>query len=283
MHVVKVEPGKTAKCRNCGDRVTAPKPGTPIGSGGGNDAGTEVGSPVAPSSLPQAASEEPKVFDACPSPESPESLSVVPQFKPVVRPASILAFVFGMLLFIPFVTQVVSLCAGAIAVLRPRRPDERVTLAWIGIAISLIVLPSWYFFGQSFLVTIRSRAPFAMPVYSPFEDESVVAIGELGETMRRIHRAAAAYHRDFAQWPAEIEDLAGRSLPRGFAMPQELTYRPPPESQWQCNPWVLIVSNDTQYDLEGGRLSEPHRLVCRLGGKVELLPSDEVQLLLDSQ
>jgi len=285
MHVVEVEPGKSAKCRNCGDRVTAPKPGKPVGAGGGDDAGdgSETGSAVAPSVHPQASTEGPRLSDTHPLPVSPESLSGVPQAKPVVRPASVVSFVFGVLLFIPFVTQVVSLCAGAIAVLRPRRGDERVTLAWIGIAISLIVLPCWFFFGRSVLVALRSRAPFAMPAYAPFEDESLRAMGELAETMRRIHRASSAYHRDFGQWPTEIEDLAGRSLPREFTMSRELTFRPPPESGRQSFQWVLIVSDDTLYDLEGGRLNEPHRLVCRLGGKVELLPSDEVQVLLDTQ
>ena len=76
--------------------------------------------------------------DTRPPPVSPESLSGVPQARPVVRPASKVAFVFGVLLFIPFVTQVVSLCAGAIAVLRPRLPDERVAIAWIGIAMQQV-------------------------------------------------------------------------------------------------------------------------------------------------
>jgi hypothetical protein len=195
----------------------------------------------------------------------------------------VVAFVFGLLFFVPFVTQAIALVSGAIAVLRPRRPHERVIIAWIGIVISGLALLGWFAFGRTILGSARTAAFWGAPVYMPADDDARYGVGELADWVDRIYAAAAADHRDFARWPVRIEDLAGRLLPRDFTMPEGLTYRRPPTSQQRSTTWVLIVSDDVYYDLDGQELDQPHRLIGRLGGKVELRPSEEVQALLDSQ
>jgi hypothetical protein len=193
------------------------------------------------------------------------------------------AFVFGLLFFVPLATQVIALASGAIAVLRPRKPNERVLIAWIGIIISGLALLGWFVFGRTLLGSARTAAFWGAPVYTPGDDDARYRVGELAEWVDRIYAAAAADHRDFDRWPLRIEDLAGRLLPRDFTMPEGLTYRRPPTSQQRSTAWVLIVSGDVHYDLNGQDLDQPHRLMGRLGGKVELRPSEEVQALLDSQ
>jgi len=131
--------------------------------------------------------------------------------------------------------------------------------------------------------------------------------GTLAKHMERIHSAARAYRRDYSEWPASIDPLVGVSLPSGYKMPTELAYRPPPAlppTSSDLRPtssgssltssdrlpasdplldWVLVVSEAVDYDRDGNRLAEPHRLILRLGGKMELLPADAVNKLLASQ
>ena len=119
--------------------------------------------------------------------------------------------------------------------------------------------------------------------YVGLEEEAWDETGTLAEQVEQIHHAAAAYYRDFREWPGDISVLVGRSLPHGFKMSATLTYRSVPDSEYESYSWILIVSDVVRHDLDGERLSGPHRLICRLSGKVELLPASQVAALLDTQ
>jgi hypothetical protein len=214
-----------------------------------------------------------------------DAIAVTPQpgARPVTtRPASIVAFICGLLLCVPFLTQLLAICVGVYAVGR-KQPGERIILAWVGIILGVATGACWVVLGvsQGFLVVTAGPPvpPFAATTGN-VEDEGVIY---WSEQMARVHRAAAAYRRDFREWPTEIADLAGHSLPRGFALSQGLDYRPPPPSLGQSNSWVLVVSDATENDMNLERLGAPHRLVLRLGGKIELLPASDVENLLATQ
>jgi len=102
------------------------------------------------------------------------------------------------------------------------------------------------------------------------------------EEMEQIHRAAAAYYRDFKRWPDTVDAMSG-SLPPRFALSRQLTYRPVPQFASNSFDWVLIVSEPVQLDRSGNALDMPHRLVLLLNGKVELLPVAEVEAQLGTQ
>jgi hypothetical protein len=72
-------------------------------------------------------------------------------------------------------------------------------------------------------------------------------------------------------------------LPRGFTMSSKLTYRSVPEEQASSATWVLMVSEPLEYNRAGRRLDQPHRLILRLDGRVELLPADHAETLLASE
>ena len=271
--MVEVEPGQSAKCGNCGDRVRAPRPGVPTDQPPPVDPKAGVGI-VPPTTATPAAG----VPTGAPPPST-----VAEPVRAVTRAASTVAFVSGLLFFIPFVTQVLAICAGVYAIARPRRPNERVILAWIGIVIALVALPGWLYVGNLFVTAART-ATFTMgPSYRPIQQESWEMTSGLVEQMKRIHRGASAYRRDFGKWPPDVDVLVGQSLPRGFKMPRGLTYRPVPPSEQQSYSWVLIVSDEVRAGPDGELLGQPHRLVCRLGGKVELLPAPQVSVLLNTQ
>ena len=271
--MVEVEPGQSAKCGNCGDRVRAPRPGVPTDRPPPPGPKPEGGPVPAPTAPPAAG--VPAGTYLAPTVAEPAGA--------VTRAASIVAFVFGLLFFIPFVTQVLALCTGVYAIARPRRPNERVVLAWIGMAVALVALPGWLYVGKLFLTAARTATFTMPPPYRPIQEESWEMASALEEQMKRIHRGASAYRRDFGEWPPDVDVLVGRSLPRGFKMPGRLTYRPVPPSEQRSYSWVLIVSDEVRAGPDGELLGRPHRLVCRLGGKVELLPAPEVSALLNSQ
>jgi len=57
-----------------------------------------------------------------------------------VRTAALLALIFGLLVIVPFVTQVMALIFGAVALGRRRLPNERVAGAWIGVMLAIVAL-----------------------------------------------------------------------------------------------------------------------------------------------
>jgi hypothetical protein len=209
----------------------------------------------------------------------------------VTRAAPIIAFIAGLLFFLPFVTQVIGICAALFALLRPRLAHERVALAWIGLVLCAIALPVWVLFavaavnlaatGTSFSVTTGTATTTSgwPPPDVPGWGHTTALIDE----MKSIHRAATAYHRDYRKWPDGVESLVGRTLPRGFKMSPDLKYRPVPASETFSTKWVLIVSGPVHYEPDGEPLGEPHRLVLRLNGKVELLSDAETEELLAAQ
>lgn len=271
--MVEVEPGQSAKCGNCGDLVRAPRRGVPTDRSPAVGP-KALGEPVPPAKAPPAV--------GVPAGAPPPPTVGLP-IGPVTRAASIVAFVSGLLFFIPFVTQVLAICAGVYAIARPRRPNERVVLAWIGMAVALVALPAWLYVGNLFVTAART-ATFTMGrPYRPIAEEPWEMTSALVEQMKRIHRGASAYRRDFGKWPSDVDVLVGRSLPRGFRMPAGLTYRPVPPSEQRSYSWVLIISDEVEVGPDGELLGQPHRLICRLSGKVELLPAPEVSVLLNTQ
>jgi hypothetical protein len=175
--------------------------------------------------------------------------------------------------FIPVVTQIAALVVGIVAVARQRKPKERVTLAWVGIAIAVVALGGWFVIISGLVIpAVRMTVVGVPPAYVLDSEEDWSATGTLADAMKRIHQAASAYRRDYGSWPDEVELLIGKSLPLSFSVPKELTYRAVPAQEQRSYSRILLVSEPVRYDLGGQLLDEPHQLVCRLGGKVELLP-----------
>lgn len=205
---------------------------------------------------------------------------------PTTRAASNAAFVLALLFFIPFIPQVIAIGVGLYAVVRKRLPNEKVTLAWLAIILSILVLPCWYLLIStvtSFVSTTRTRI-FSVPPYAQSTaDDGWLVASNLTNQMERVFHAASAYRRDFGKWPNSVDTLVGKSLPSGFKLSPRLTYRPVPPSQDRSTIWILLVSDDVQYDLAGDQLPEPHRLVLRLNGRVETLPKTQVENLLAAQ
>lgn len=263
-HVVELGEGESAKCPNCGDTVNVPR-----FAGGG--------SVSSPASGPQAAAavERPGAWAEA-DPEIPA--------PSVTRAAQVVAFMGGLLFCIPFVPQVLGICAALFALMRPRLRNERVGLAWAGLVLSAVALPLWAFVAVSAVNrATTARALFPIPARVRSGGEAMGKTAALTGEMERIHRAATAYFRDYKRWPDDVEVLVGRSLPRTFTMSDELTYRPVPEKQAFSTEWVLIVSEVVLYDADGEQLEGPHRLVLRLNGKIDILPEADVEELLSSQ
>ena len=195
-----------------------------------------------------------------------------------------MAFVGGLLFCVPMVTQLVGICAALFALLRRRLPNERVALAWVGLILSIAALSAWVFFTL-YAMNVSTTASFfaAAPRPARIDADGWERTGELIDEMERIHRAATAYYRDYKRWPDGVEPLAGRSLPRRFTMSPRITYRPVPPTETFSTDWALIVSEPVLYDTDGEPLKEPHRLVLRLNGKVEVLTEAEAKKLLAAQ
>jgi len=199
---------------------------------------------------------------------------------PVTRTASIVAFIFSLLFFVPFITQLVALVIGLFAIFRPRQDNERVTLAWVGLVISMLAAFAWGLMFSLLIPSMQTRITWTVPPYATMpEDEDWQQTADLADTMERIYRAASAHHRDFGNWPDDVETLVGQSLPRGFKMPKILTYRRVPADQVGAFDWILIISEPLRYNRDGELLGLPHRLILRTNGKVEFLPSDKVEAM----
>ena len=276
-HVVDIAPNASCKCPNCGDVVRAPaaKPTC------------EVRPPATDAAPPITA--EAALLMSVERTVSTESVSRESEEVAVVRAAPIIAFVGGLLFFIPFLTQVVGIVMALFAILRPRRPGERVGLAWVGLLMSVAAVLIWTAVAGHVIqsagratVTIGGTGVVGI-AGNQASDEASVETFDLREAMRSVHLAANAFHRDFDRWPSSPDELAGKSLPSGFRMSPSLIYRPVPSDASLNEDWILIFSLPLDFDAEGDPLTTPHRLVIRLSGKVEFLPADQVESLLQAQ
>jgi len=258
-HVVEVDPDQPTKCGNCGASVSAPAP---------------VGKPQ-----PFQSPEPPAAATQEPAPSAPDVPPV-----PITRAASNAAFVLSLLFFIPFVPQVLAIGFGLFAVSRKRLPNERVTLAWLAIVLSGLIFPCWIVLITSVTSFLSTLGTFTAPPYAQSVlDGNWTAASKLTEEMERVHAAASAHRRDFAAWPRNLDTLIGSNLPHGFKLSHRLTFRPVPPSQVKSTTWVLLVSDELNHDIEGNQLGQPHRLVLRLNGRVEVLPASQVETLLAEQ
>jgi len=227
-----------------------------------------------------------------PLPDAPPTEPATTSFGVPVAPsaeatppntAAIVSFVFGLLFFIPFVTQVIALVVGCYA-LTTRKERQRVALAWAGITLAGLALLIWT--GIFRFATTSVRTTFTIsgaPYTSSEEPEDWQRAETLSATVERIQRAAIAYHRDFGAWPQSLEALAGHGLPPGFGVPDGITYRAVPADGDTRRDWALVVSGEISVDRHGNRLPKPHRLVARLDGGIDLLPVDAVAELLAAQ
>ena len=273
-HVVDVPSGQTIKCHNCRTKIAAPSD---------FDAAHET---PAPSTPPPTAMTPPLV----PPPVGDQSVAAtMPLGSPdtgdarTQSTAGIVTLVFGLLFFIPFITQVIALVVGCFALVT-RKDSQRTTLVWVGMTVAALALIGWVaFFGtvrMSFRTTFVGRGmPYAQSGAQPEWERT----DRIVATMERVQRAALAYHRDFGEWPDSPESLAGHRLPQGFKTPEDLTYRPVPATWRNRLEWVLIVSSELTVDREGEALREPHRLLARLDGSLDLLPAGEVNAIVASQ
>lgn len=216
--------------------------------------------------------------------EPPFAVPPIP--LPTTRPASIIAFVFGALVFVPIVTQVIAIGVGCTAVARRRRPDERVGLAWAGVILGTVALACWIplvvsFAGGLYSAVSVGRTSFVMPPGGLGAAENEwERTGALAEEMQRVYSAATAYRRDFGRWPDSVDRLAGRWLPVGYSLPEQLEYRPAPPTADPRSGWLLLVSTGVRFGVQGNRLASEHRLALRLDGEIELVLSSEIQALL---
>jgi hypothetical protein len=207
--------------------------------------------------------------------------SVLAEPQPTVRAASVVSLVCGLLFFIPFVTQAFALLFGLAAVARKRVPNERVAAAWVGMILAIVTI-----FGWVYLIDLFRSSPAWGPALGPTWAESEYDAGdwmkssEWAETMERVYQAARSYRRDYGEWPASLDAMKGRTLARDFTLPPELTYRPVPHNRQDDLHWVFMFSAETVFDIDGEELTAPHRLVLRLSGKIESLPSAEVEALV---
>lgn len=271
-HVVELDERGLAKCPNCG-AIVAPRASAA--------AAAPVPSPPPPCSPAESAPPSNAVSAIAP-PSSPPPYSE--PAVPTTRPASTAALVLGLLFFVPFVTQIAALIFGLVAVFRPRRENERVAAAWIGMILSCVALVAWMGLVPLGLGSVRSVAVFRQfgpPAPAAYEDESD-RTEQLALEMGQTHAAARTYRRDFGTWPASMAELRTHSLRAGYVLPKELTYRPVPEPNPKMLDWLLLVSTDLRFDQEGKRLGRPHRLVLRLSGVIQLLESELVQAELDT-
>ncbi len=212
--------------------------------------------------------------------------------EPQRVPASaIVAFIAGLLFFVPFLTQAVGLVAAGVALLRRRRPHERRGLAWIGLCFCLVALPGWWLLFN-YLGTWTGTLPGtttvtvgSMRYTSAGQDPDGDfarwhQTDEWKESIRQIYKAASRHRRDYKEWPTSVDGLAGRYLPAGFTLPEHITYRPPPAEQRLSTDWALLISEPVHFNEDSEQLDAPHRLVMRTGGKLDLLPSAEVEAWL---
>ncbi len=292
-HVVELEEGASKKCPNCRTVVHAPLRTTPPASkpanGGGSIAdGSKIprqGEPDSGPTTPPGAPATPPTAPGAPTVPVPSSpvASAYTQTS-LTRAASVVALVFGLLVFVPLLTQVVAIVAGLYAILRPRKARERVRLAWIGLVLGCTMLCVWILLINWFMSAVSTGPRFTWPPPRvALEADAWADTAALRTEMERIYDAAAAYHRDYQRWPEGVDELIGKSLPASFVPSADLTYRPVPESQSLSHKWILIVSKPVQYDSDGAPLAAPHRFVLTLGGKIDLLPAETVAELLASQ
>ncbi|MFQ5414917.1 MAG: DUF4190 domain-containing protein [Phycisphaerae bacterium] len=187
------------------------------------------------------------------------------------------------MVFIPFITQVPALVFGLVAVLRRRQPNERIAIAWVGIALASVALALWIV-GLVFLVGATSGpTPLWVPTTARVTNtDTAEATQQLATAMERVFHAAKLYDRDFRHWPASVDAMAGLNLPSAYALPPGIHYRPVPPDQQASTTWILMVSDAVAYDREGRNLQTPHRLIIRLSGDLELLPAENVQAVLDA-
>lgn len=262
-HNVELGPGPICKCPNCGHRFPIPQP-----LSAGVVSATTAQRTVAPGSTGKASR---------------------PPTKEIVRPtrgATIAAFVFGLLVFVPFLTQALAVTMGAFALLRPKKPNERRALAWIGLVLGMVAAPVWVWV---FMRLLAPGAPMTVAVgpmpgsvaWSASTAPDGQEVQSLGDEMERIHRAAKAYYRDFRHWPSSVRPLVGRYLPHDTVLPASLTIRPVPPDKALDVTWIFMVSKPMTHDLDGRKLSRPKCLALQLSGIVEMIGEDEANDLLE--
>lgn len=272
-HVVEVEPGRPGKCGNCGATVGgAPPFSAPAEVAWGLDA-----VPPGPPTTPPGHDEPGPGFAAG------EAAALAGPVA-VTRTASIVAFVCALLFFIPIVTQVVAITAALFAVVRARKPGERRALAWIGLAVAVLILPAWIFLiGLMNTSIATTRAFIWVPPTAVATTTDLNKTSELADEMKRVARAAAAYRRDFDRWPQDVAALVGRSLPRNFRLAPELTYHIVPDSMARDNTWILLSSSELNNGMDSEALDVPHRLLVDLVATVSLVPATEAASTLATQ
>ncbi len=121
-------------------------------------------------------------------------------------------------------------------------------LAWIGLVLSLVALPCWYLIFTSLSAAITPLMVAPGPYFGPGDDLEQNLTSQLSDQMERFHQAASAYHRDFRKWPSDPNVLTGRYLRAGFALAEQLTYRPVPAAQSRSFAWILLVSDKLHSD-----------------------------------
>ncbi len=274
MHVVTAETPGSARCPNCGAQVAVRKVGaaTP---------------PVAPAT-PRAASIPRQVPEAA-APGSPPVTpgAAMPTPERPLRTASLLTLIFGLLVIVPFVTQVIALICGAVALGRRRKPNERVAGAWFGIVLALLALAGWGV-ACRWSLGLRNRPGgfFPMPYagVTTAEESDDLSVLAIQEAMTLVEAACRDYRRDFNRWPASIDTLRGNYLPAQYTLPRGVTlHAGPPDPARDDGRWVLLSSQPITSSLDGEPLAAPHRLIIRPGGKVELVTAREADELLAGQ
>ncbi len=206
------------------------------------------------------------------------------------------SLILGMVFFVPVLTQVLAIALGAAALLR--RPSahplrERSTAAWVGLILGVFFLLVWVYLGLRLItlsqtvITMPMTPYIAMPYTGTTGGDLDLQVQSqaLHGALDQVSAAVRRYRNDYRRWPRRTEDLASLYLPdsvgellapKGPKSAPQLWMAPGVDPDADPPDRIVAYSVQVHYDLEGERLSAPHRWVLRLDGRIELAPADEV-------
>ena len=267
-HPIEAEPGESVRCPNCGTSVTVPCAPHPP-----HTHATQLHQKQPLVANPQVAPATTPPLQAVTAP--PGTGRDANAYEAPVRAATIVAFVCGLVCFVPIITQVVAIIAAMIALGRRRRVNERVALAWIGLILGVVGLLVWItllsiIMAAQTTTTTTTGGGFVWPG-PPFEEDVCGKLLDWDVQAKQVYTAARAYKTDYNRWPASLDVLVGDTLPLGFKLAYGLQYRPPPPESQDDPEWQLLTSVAVPCDPDGFASNTLHQLTLSAAGEVKVI------------